>query len=190
MNDAHDRAEPFDLVIVGAGFAGLYMLQHARELGFSACVVEAGGGVGGTWYWNRYPGARCDVQSLEYSYGFDEALQQQWRWRERYASQAEILHYANHVAERFDLLRDIVFGTPVRTANYDDGSGLWQVHSDDGRNTRASWSSSSAPRPIRCRRITRRSMRRRRHASSPTTPAFARATGRCWPRSVPNSRAG
>jgi cyclohexanone monooxygenase len=95
------RAAPLDLLIVGAGFAGLYMLVKARRLGLSALVVEAAGGVGGTWYHNRYPGARVDIQSMEYSYAFDEALQQDWRWSERYAPQPELLRYANHVADRF-----------------------------------------------------------------------------------------
>src|SRR5438067_6719114 len=105
-----------DAVIVGAGFAGLYMLHKLRGLGMSARVYEAADGVGGTWYWNRYPGARCDVESLDYSYSFDDALQQEWRWSERYAAQPEILAYANHVADRFDLRRDIQFETCVTAA--------------------------------------------------------------------------
>ena len=97
----------FDVVIVGAGFAGMYMLHRMRGLGISTRLFEAGSGVGGTWYWNRYPGARCDVESMEYSYQFSEALQQEWRWSERYAAQPEILRYANHVADRFKLRADI-----------------------------------------------------------------------------------
>src|SRR5215218_4951389 len=93
----------FDAVIVGAGFAGLYMLHRLRGLGLSARVIEAGDGVGGTWYWNRYPGARCDIESLEYQYGFDDELPRAWRWSERYATQPEILRYVNHVADRLDL---------------------------------------------------------------------------------------
>src|SRR5215813_3503145 len=93
----------YDVVVVGAGFAGMYMLHRLRGLGFSARVFEQGSGVGGTWYWNRYPGARCDVESVQYSYSFSEELQQEWRWSERYASQPEILRYLNHVADRFDL---------------------------------------------------------------------------------------
>jgi len=100
-------------VIVGAGFAGLYMLHRLRQLGLSACVFEAGDGVGGTWYWNRYPGARCDVESMDYSYSFSDELQQEWKWSERYASQPEILTYINHVADRFDLRRDIQVSTRV-----------------------------------------------------------------------------
>ena len=94
-----------DAVIVGAGFAGLYMLWKLRDLGFTAVVFEAGDGVGGTWYWNRYPGARCDVESINYSYSFDPELEQEWEWTERYATQPEILRYANHVADRYDLRR-------------------------------------------------------------------------------------
>ena len=93
----------YDVVVVGAGFAGMYMLHRLRGLGLSARVYEQGGGVGGTWYWNRYPGARCDVESMQYSYSFSDELQQEWDWSERYAPQPEILKYANHVADRFDL---------------------------------------------------------------------------------------
>ena len=100
--DACD-ADAYDVVVVGAGFAGMYMLHRLRGLGFSVRVYEQGGGVGGTWYWNRYPGARCDVESMQYSYSFSEELQQEWDWSERYAPQPEILRYANHVADRFNL---------------------------------------------------------------------------------------
>jgi cation diffusion facilitator CzcD-associated flavoprotein CzcO len=122
--------ERFDIVIVGAGFGGMYMLHRARGLGLSARVFEAGSGVGGTWYWNRYPGARCDVESMEYSYQFDDALQQEWRWSERFATQPEIMRYANHVADRFDLRRDIQFDTRVVAATYADGR--WAVRTDQG----------------------------------------------------------
>ncbi len=130
-------AERYDAVVVGAGFAGLYMLHRLREAGFSAIVFEAGGGVGGTWYWNRYPGARCDVESMEYSYSFSEDLQQEWEWTERYAGQPEILRYANHVAERFDLTRDIAFNTRVAAAHYDESGQEWRVATDTGRAVRA-----------------------------------------------------
>jgi cyclohexanone monooxygenase len=123
-----------DVVIVGAGFAGLYMLHRARQLGLRARVFEAGGGVGGTWYWNRYPGARCDVESMEYSYGFDEDLQQEWEWTERYASQPEILRYAEHVAERFELHEDITFDTRVTAVTYDETTATWQVETDAGHD--------------------------------------------------------
>ena len=102
-------AETYDVVVVGAGFAGMYMLHRLRGQGMTARVYEQGSGVGGTWYWNRYPGARCDVESMQYSYSFDEELQQEWNWSERYAPQAEILQYANHVADRFNLRPDIQF---------------------------------------------------------------------------------
>ena len=126
MDDARD----LDVVIVGAGFAGLYMLHRTRGLGLTAGVIEAGSDVGGTWYWNRYPGARCDVESMEYSYSFDEALQQEWEWTERYAGQPEILRYAGHVADRFDLRPDIRFDTRVTAATYHEDTGRWSVETD------------------------------------------------------------
>jgi cyclohexanone monooxygenase len=121
-----------DAVVVGAGFAGLYMLHRLRGLGLSARVYEAGKGVGGTWYWNRYPGARCDVESMDYSYSFSDELQQEWHWTERYAAQPEILEYANHVADRFDLRRDIQFETRVTSAVFDEGESCWQIETDRG----------------------------------------------------------
>ena len=129
----------FDAVIVGAGFAGMYMLHRLRGLGFRARVFEAGSGVGGTWYWNRYPGARCDVESMEYSYQFSDELQQEWEWSERYAAQPELLRYADHVADRFDLRRDIQFDTRVTTAVFDEASGHWTIETDDGASTRAAF---------------------------------------------------
>jgi cyclohexanone monooxygenase len=122
----------FDAVIVGAGFAGLYMLHRARGLGLSARVFEAGGGIGGTWYWNRYPGARCDIESLEYSYQFSEELQQEWEWTERYASQPEILRYLEHVADRFDLRRNIQLSTRVSAARFDEAAGRWAIETERG----------------------------------------------------------
>lgn len=122
----------FDVVIVGAGFAGLYMLHKARTLGLSAQVLEAAGGVGGTWYFNRYPGARCDVESMEYSYQFSPELQQEWNWSEVYSPQEEILRYANHVADRFDLRRDIRFHTRVTGARFDDATGRWTLETEGG----------------------------------------------------------
>jgi cyclohexanone monooxygenase len=121
-----------DAVVVGAGFAGMYMLHRLRGLGFSARVFEAGGGVGGTWYWNRYPGARCDVESMQYSFSFSEELDQQWNWSEKYAPQPEILCYANHVADRFDLRRHIVFDTRVTAATFDEDAKCWLVETDRG----------------------------------------------------------
>src|SRR6201997_1302944 len=112
-----------DVVVVGAGFAGMYMLHRLRGLGFSVRVFEQGSGVGGTWYWNRYPGARCDVESLEYSYSFSEELQQEWQWSERFAGQPEIQRYIAHVADRFDLRRDMRFNTRVTAAAWDEPTG-------------------------------------------------------------------
>src|SRR3984893_3053380 len=121
-----------DAVVVGAGFAGLYMLFRLRGLGLSARVYEAGDGVGGTWYWNRYPGARCDVESMDYSYSFSDGLQQEWHWTERYASQPEILKYINHVADRFDLRRDIQLSTRVAEAVFDEAAARWTIRTDRG----------------------------------------------------------
>jgi cyclohexanone monooxygenase len=122
----------FDAVVIGAGFAGMYMLHRLRGLGFSCRVIEAGKGVGGTWYWNRYPGARCDVESVQYSYQFDPRLEQEWEWTERYATQPEILRYANHVADRYDLRRDIQFETRVTKATFDDAGNVWRIETDKG----------------------------------------------------------
>src|SRR3954468_21224423 len=127
----------FDAVVVGAGFAGMYMLHRLRGLGLSVRVYEQGDGVGGTWYWNRYPGARCDVESMQYSYSFSDELQQEWDWSERYAPQPEILKYANHVADRFDLRRDIQFSTRVESANFDESANQWSVTTSDGRTVTA-----------------------------------------------------
>ena len=126
-------ASELDAVIVGAGFSGLYMLHHARDvLGLRARVYEAGDGVGGTWYWNRYPGARCDSESYYYSYSFSEELEQEWEWSSKYPEQPEILRYLNHVADRFDLRRDIQLGTRVTAAAWDDERARWQVSTDAG----------------------------------------------------------
>ncbi len=130
-----ERATPdaeFDVVVVGAGFAGLYMLHRLRALGLSARVYEAGIGVGGTWFWNRYPGARCDVESMQYSYSFSEELQQEWVWTERYPKQAEILRYIEHVADRFDLRRDIQLQTRVTSAHHDVATDQWRITTDQG----------------------------------------------------------
>ncbi|WP_078315291.1 NAD(P)/FAD-dependent oxidoreductase [Mycobacterium sp. D16Q16] len=122
----------FDVVVVGAGFAGLYALQRLRSQGLSVIVFEAGPDVGGTWFFNRYPGARCDVESIDYSYSFSSELQQDWDWGEKYATQAEILRYINHVADRFDLRRDIQCGTRVTSAILDEEQVLWSVRTDRG----------------------------------------------------------
>ncbi|MEM7092453.1 MAG: NAD(P)/FAD-dependent oxidoreductase [Actinomycetota bacterium] len=121
-------AEPaIDAVVVGAGFAGMYMLHALRQAGFTARTFDTAGDVGGTWYWNRYPGCRCDIESVQYSYQFSAELQQEWTWTERYASQPEILAYAQHVADRFDLRRDITFETRVDRAHFDDSIHAWRI---------------------------------------------------------------
>jgi cyclohexanone monooxygenase len=121
-----------DALIVGAGFGGMYMLHRLRQQGLTCHVVEAGTGVGGTWYWNRYPGARCDVESMQYSYSFSPELEQDWQWSELFASQPEILRYANHVADRLDLKRDMTFETRVTAATFDEASHRWTVRTDTG----------------------------------------------------------
>jgi cyclohexanone monooxygenase len=126
-------ASNVDAIVVGAGLSGMYMLHRLRELGLSVRVFEAGSSVGGTWYWNRYPGARCDVESLDYSYSFSPELEQEWEWTERYPTQPEILSYLNHVADRFDLRRDIQFDTSVAHAHYNETTNRWLVQADDGQ---------------------------------------------------------
>lgn len=136
----HGRRQPanvFDAIVIGAGFSGLYMLYRLRELGLSARVYEVGEGVGGTWYWNRYPGARCDSPSVHYSYAFSPELEQEWEWTERYPCQPEILRYLNHVADRFDLRRDIQFGTRIVSACYDDLGGRWSLQTEQGEHVSA-----------------------------------------------------
>jgi cyclohexanone monooxygenase len=129
--------ETYDVVVVGAGFAGMYMLHRLRGQGLVVRVYEQGGDVGGTWYWNRYPGARCDVESMQYSYSFSDELQQEWEWSERYAPQPEILKYANHVADRFDLRGDIQLDTRVDRAVFDESANSWQVATSDGKTVTA-----------------------------------------------------
>lgn len=126
------RDSHLDAVIVGAGFAGLYALYRLKSMGLSVCVLEEGDGVGGTWFWNRYPGARCDTESLQYSYQFSEALQQEWEWSERYATQPEIEKYLNHVADRFELRESIRLGTRVESVVFDETSDRWKVATSDG----------------------------------------------------------
>jgi cyclohexanone monooxygenase len=122
----------FDAVVVGAGFSGLYMLHRLRQMGLSARLFEAGAGVGGTWFWNRYPGARVDIESLEYAYTFSPELDAEWRWSERYATQPELESYLNHVADRFDLRGDIQLETRVTAAHFDEESNRWRIATDRG----------------------------------------------------------
>jgi len=127
----------YDAVIVGAGFSGLYMLHRLRQQGLSCRVIEAGTGVGGTWYWNRYPGARVDIESQEYSYSFSPELDAEWIWSERYASQPELLAYLNYVADRFDLRRDIQLETRVTAAHFDEAANRWTITTDRGETLTA-----------------------------------------------------
>ncbi|WP_160719443.1 flavin-containing monooxygenase [Bacillus sp. USDA818B3_A] len=122
-----------DAVIVGAGFSGLYMLYRLREAGFSTCVFETGDNVGGTWYWNRYPGARCDVESIYYNYTFSDELLKEWTWSSKYAEQPEILSYINFVADKLDLRRDIQFNTRVESAHFDEEKNRWEIHLNNGQ---------------------------------------------------------
>ena len=122
----------YDAIVIGAGFAGMFMLHRLREMGLSTVVIEKGDGVGGTWYWNRYPGARCDIDSVDYCYSFSPELLAEWRWSERFATQPEILRYLEFVADRLDLRRDIRFSTTLRAAEYDEGANTWTVSLSDG----------------------------------------------------------
>jgi cation diffusion facilitator CzcD-associated flavoprotein CzcO/acetyl esterase/lipase len=126
-----------DVVIVGAGFAGMYQLVQMRRAGLSAVVLETADDVGGTWYWNRYPGARCDILTVDYSYSWDPELQEEWTWSERYATQPEILRYAQFVADKHDLRRDIRFNTRVESAEWNDDTHRWTIHTDTGADVSA-----------------------------------------------------
>jgi cyclohexanone monooxygenase len=128
-----DKPDAIDVLVVGAGFGGLYAVHTLRGAGFDVRAVEAGSGVGGTWYWNRYPGARCDVESLDYSFSLPD-LEQEWEWTERYATQPEILRYLDHVADRLDLRRSITFNTRVTAATWHAGAAHWHVTTDTGRS--------------------------------------------------------
>ena len=128
-----------DVVVVGAGFSGLYLLYRLRKAGFSTRVFERGGDDGGTWYWNRYPGARCDVESLQYSYSFDEQLQQDWHWPEKFSAQPDILAYANHVADRFNLKKDIEFNIEVKASRFDENLKTWKITTNTGEEIDAQY---------------------------------------------------
>ena len=128
QNDFYNKK--FDAVIIGAGFSGIYMLYKLKKLGLSACIIESGSDVGGTWYWNRYPGARCDTWSMEYSYQFSETLQQEWEWSEKYASQPEILKYAQHVVDRFNLKTHIFFNKKVTSVVFNENLQNWNINTD------------------------------------------------------------
>ena len=126
-----------DVVVVGAGMSGLYALKVLREQGLRVVVLEKGAGVGGTWFWNRYPGARCDIPSLEYSFGFDPDLEQEWEWTEHFASQPEIERYLNHLADRYDLRRDIRLSTGVVAMTFDEDTDTWTFDTDTGEQLTA-----------------------------------------------------
>ncbi|OIK10849.1 cyclohexanone monooxygenase [Bacillus sp. MUM 116] len=134
-----NKVKNLDAVVLGAGFSGLYMLYRLREAGFSTGVFEAGEGVGGVWYWNRYPGARCDIESIYYNYTFSKELYQEWTWTSKYPEQSEILSYLNYVADKFDLRRDIQFNTRIIAAHYDETINRWKVQMDDGTNVIAKY---------------------------------------------------
>jgi cyclohexanone monooxygenase len=137
MSATQSKASSVDVVIAGAGFSGLYLLHRFRKAGTSVRCFERGDGVGGTWYWNRYPGARCDVESMQYSYGFDEDLQQEWDWPEKFSAQPDILRYANHVTDRFGLREHIEFETEVRAAHFDEALRRWMITTSTGETVSA-----------------------------------------------------
>src|SRR5580700_7759086 len=122
-----------DVVVVGAGFSGLYLIHRLRHLGLSVRAFEAGADVGGTWYWNRYPGARCDIPTTDYTYSFDPELEKEWTWSEKYATQPEILEYLRFVADRHGLRSDIEFSTAVTSARWDEPAKQWRITTDGGR---------------------------------------------------------
>lgn len=125
-------AKRLDVIVIGAGFAGLYALHRLRKDGYSVRVLEAGKSIGGTWYWNRYPGARCDIESMQYSYSFSDEIQREWKWSQLYAPQPEILSYINFVADKLDLRRDIQLETRVVAATFDEQSRTWKVRTEAG----------------------------------------------------------
>ncbi len=139
MAAGNGSADELDVVVVGAGFAGLYMLHRLRQLGFSTTVLESADDVGGTWYWNRYPGARCDIPTTDYTYSFDPELEAEWTWSEKYATQPEILRYLQHVTEKYDLRPDIRFSTRVAAATWDDGASRWTLTTDQGDRLSCRW---------------------------------------------------
>lgn len=134
-----ETCDHHDLIVVGAGFAGLYTVIHAERLGLDVLGLEAGDGVGGTWYWNRYPGARCDVESIDYSFSFDPELERTWRWSERYATQPEILRYLEHVADRYDVRRHYRFDQRVASAQWHERARRWEVRTEAGLVATADW---------------------------------------------------
>lgn len=153
MNSSADR---FDAIIIGAGVSGLYQLYCLREQGLNARIFEAGGGVGGTWYWNRYPGARFDSESYSYIYSFSEELLQEWDWAEHYSAQPENEAYLNFVADKFDLKKDIEFNARIKTAHWHEENGTWRVQTEDGCEARPQYlpdhADSRLPKSVFCQR--------------------------------------
>jgi len=133
MNQAttSDGAPDYDAIVIGAGITGMYSIYRLREMGMTALCFEAGSGVGGTWYWNRYPGARFDSESHSYGFSFSEELLQEWNWTEKFSPQPETLRYLNFVADKFDLRRDMRFNQRVATAHYNESDSLWYVETED-----------------------------------------------------------
>jgi cation diffusion facilitator CzcD-associated flavoprotein CzcO len=156
----------YDAIIIGAGMSGLYQLYRLRQLGMRVRVLEAGTGVGGTWYWNRYPGARFDSESYSYSYSFSKELLEEWNWSEHFAAQPETLRYLKHVADKFDLRRDIQFRSRVAAAHYQEDTRSWDVTLEDGSRQSARFlitaigplSAPTMPRIRRRRDVPRRSL--------------------------------
>jgi len=139
VNKQASVPEQFDAVVVGAGFSGLYMLYQLRQLGLSVKVFDSAGDVGGTWYWNRYPGARCDIPTTDYTYSFDPELDKEWAWSEKYATQPEILEYLRFVADRHGLRSDIEFSTAVTSARWDEPEKRWRITTDGGKEIRCQY---------------------------------------------------
>src|SRR6266513_362652 len=137
LTPAAEPGGPYDAIIIGAGISGMYQLHRLRGLGLSVRVFEAGDGVGGTWYWNRYPGARFDSESWTYGYSFSDEILREWEWSEHFSAQPETLRYSNFLPDTLDLRRDIEFDCRIKAAAYDEAAGQWEVESEDGRRTRA-----------------------------------------------------
>ena len=133
------KGPTYDAIVIGAGISGLYFLYRLRQMGMTALGIEAGSGVGGTWYWNRYPGARFDSESYSYGYSFSEVLLEEWEWSEHFSSQPETLRYLNYVADKFDLRRDIRFDTRVSSARFNPATGMWDIESEAGDRASASF---------------------------------------------------
>ena len=134
-----DAPECFEAIVIGAGLSGMYQLLKLRQMGFRARVYEAGGGVGGTWYWNRYPGARFDSESWTYGFSFSPEVLKEWDWREHFSGQPENLRYCEFLADKFDLHRDITFNARVKAAHWHDADNEWEVTFEDGSRARSRW---------------------------------------------------